>query len=362
MTFSQRLIAPLIVSLSLACGLAPRDAIAADTAANEAQYRARYVGLASKCPLPQASPAHLVVFFGAWGGNAISSTSLGGDDVEVGVGDIEIEPGDAPLYLILSSREAIIWRFTGAVERVTHVALDTFELDDQGNPRAGFVGLPTAALSAVKDRKCLQEMAAGELNGAHAAGFRNALIEALVGRKPEKVLHAAGYGIAMPSGARAARSGEYPDRRTLPTDGPSAEIWRSLLRERPGGVVEIDPASVVTSSRAARYQVLPGEAGLADLVDQGVLEPHLWSDEQPIGDHALLLSRLDRMREAGPHRLPVGFRILKPMRFLGGNLHVDYVAGLKFELAPGVMAPTGVPKGECVRDERTGRPILGECR
>jgi hypothetical protein len=50
-----------------------------------------------------------------------------------------------------------------------------------------------------------------------------------------------------------------------------SNLRAELMRFYPGGVVDVDPGTVATSRPAARYEVLPQEAGLIQLEQSGAL-------------------------------------------------------------------------------------------
>ena len=64
------------------------------------------------------------------------------DDVVIQVADIVIEPGDKPIYLILNSYEGVIWRFSGATQRLQNVILTAISDTFGRGPRSGAIGLP----------------------------------------------------------------------------------------------------------------------------------------------------------------------------------------------------------------------------
>ncbi len=70
------------------------------------------------CVMPKASDAAQVVVLSAHRGEALSRVALGSQDVMTGTGEIRIEPGAAPLYIVVIADEPTIWRVTGAVDRV----------------------------------------------------------------------------------------------------------------------------------------------------------------------------------------------------------------------------------------------------
>jgi hypothetical protein len=102
----------------------------------------------------------------------------------------------------------------------------------------------------------------------------------------------------------------------------------------PGGVVDIDPALVISSTPAERYDVLPQGFGLAQLVATGDIE--LRGSAFPFGEYYI----------ARPiPRFPAGL--------YGAHL-------VQFILGRGVPLPAGSPGHSCVISEETGLPIAND--
>jgi hypothetical protein len=93
----------------------------------------------------------------------------------------------------------------------------------------------------------------------------------------------------------------------------------------PGGVIQIDPKTVVANAPVAPYGILPNQAGLLQLVQQGALSY--------------------RNGE---------FQIKKKIRF-PAELYGAHSA--KFLLLKGVPTPDGDPGHSCVVSEATGQPL-----
>jgi hypothetical protein len=108
--------------------------------------------------------------------------------------------------------------------------------------------------------------------------------------------------------------------------GQASELSSDILRYYPGGVVEVDPEKVVSSRPVERYDILPNQVGLLQLVQVGALS-----------------------RNRGGE-----FLIRKKIRF-PAELHGGHSA--RFLLLRGVPEPDGDPGHSCVMVEETGRPL-----
>lgn len=85
----------------------------------------RMIRSSARCDLPPVPPRAVLAAFGVYEGQAISSVAIGGPDQETNLIDVVVEPGDAPLYLVLTSYESMIWRVSGATDRVVRVVVSS---------------------------------------------------------------------------------------------------------------------------------------------------------------------------------------------------------------------------------------------
>jgi len=216
----------------------------------------------NRCTLPPTTPDTQIVAFGVYESQAMSSVSVGGMDHETGIIDVEIEPGDRPLYLILASYDPMIWRFSGATQRVARVALSASARSPAGTPMAGVMGLDKDRLGAVQGTDCF-----GGFSGAGQGRAVRALSYAILGREPEVLGGAyAITAVRLPS-ARAAKAMTVAPR----PDGFDSNQWREAARYRPGGLITVDPAQVVALGEAEPYDILPNQMGLSQLIGAGAV-------------------------------------------------------------------------------------------
>ena len=106
------------------------------------------------------------------------------------------------------------------------------------------------------------------------------------------------------------------------------DISSELGRFSPGGVMEVDPSTVVASGPVERYIVLPEEAGLRQILNDGVLTKN----------------------RAGE------YLIHKATRFPAGLAGAHSVT---FLLLKGVPMPEGNPRHSTVVSEETGEVLVG---
>lgn len=222
-----------------------------------------------RCNFEKAAASEKLYLIGSHEAGTLSSVTVAGQDRETETAAVEIEPGSEPLYIVASSYTPMIWRVTGAVERVAR-----FHASARGG--VGVVGLPKEKLRVVSDGECLPRVYS-------AGGKEQKLPEALTmafGKPADGVFFSyTAAAVKLPSQTVGADvrtpiskpRGERPPLSLAWLKPTDAETLNALLRFSPGGVVEIDPASVVASSTAERYAVLPQEAGLLQLLQEGSL-------------------------------------------------------------------------------------------
>lgn len=232
------------------------------------------------CDMPKASESAKVMLLGAYETQSLSSVALGSQDDVTGVGNIVIERGEGPLYIVIATYRPTIWRFYGATERVERVVvMANRTLNDKVAhkqvPLAGVVGLPAERVSFPQRVNCLQYFyTVPSLGSAQAAGA----LQAAAGKAP--ALIAGKYALVafnVPSGKiettgtptmglqieqngvtfMVERDGK--NVRLIKRDGA---LEHDLERFSPGGVVTIDAKQVVASAKAEPYEVLPEQAGL----------------------------------------------------------------------------------------------------
>lgn len=299
------------------------------------------------CVMPKASDAAKVVLLGAYQVEAISTSTIGSQDVAVGVGNVMVEPGSEPLYLVIVTFRPTIWRFYGSTERIERLVLTSIMTGSgrssaNEKPLVGAMGVAAEKISFLGQSRCLPYF-------TQTPSSQAAIAAAAVRREAGKEVSAiaANYGLAdvsLPSGriqtTRESNQGqliimkqsgslkiEGDPRNVIVQTGPG-NLVNELKRFSPGGVVEIDPRRVVASLPVERYEVLPQQAGLLQLVQAGKLE------------------------EKGGE-----FLIKQKIRF-PAELHGAH--SVKFLLLHGVPMPDGDPGHSEVVSEETGEKIKFE--
>ncbi|MCJ2032139.1 hypothetical protein MKK50_22495 [Methylobacterium sp. J-043] len=299
----------------------------------------------SACKFPSLAERVKLAAVGTYEGEALSTASIGGDDQEVTVSHLEIESGSEPLYLALTSYSANIWLITGAVERIADVVANSQQVGVGKRPRVGVVGVKPERVHFVLEAGCFPyfyEQTSPESGQAVMA------LKASLGRAPDAVV--ASYGIASMSVPSGRPNKQIPVSGTvsLPKSGPAKDLWAEMLRFNPAGLVAIAPEAVVSPLPVKRYDVLPQEAGLAQLVEEGVLKV--------TGSDNGMIFNGGRPEFANK---PDNFLIQRKTKFPAG---LNGAHSVNFVLGRGVPMPDGDPGHSCVMSEDEGRAVAGRVR
>lgn len=273
------------------------------------------------CDFPRPSTTAETVLLGTYEGDAMADVHAGSPDNETTTSTITVQPGKTPLYIVVTSYEAQIWAVSGAVERVEKLVV----VQPLSGARSGVVGLARDHVSFVGQPggTCMNYFYE---SGTTETAQARKTFAAMLGDEADHV-----------GGIYSLSSVSVPDltfqdlastatSRVAPEDFDAAS-WQSGLRFTPRGLVRYDPVSVVASVPARRYEVLPQEFGLSQLVRSGHLE-----------------------------RLKPGvFKIAKPILYFPARLAGAHA--VQFVLARGVPMPAGDPGHSCVISEETNEAV-----
>jgi len=322
-----------------------KDGVASQQELADYRTRAERVG----CEMPSASDKAKVLVLSSYQTEALSSVTLGSQDVVVHAGRVIIEPGSDPLYVVIATYSPTIWQFSGAVERVERLIMTSSRTGpnsgDGSKPSlVGATGIPKERVSFFAKSNCLTYF-----NEAPSSASLQtvAAVRAATGKMPEAV--ASKYSVSsfkLPSGE--IESTEKTPRGLIiqKTEGTLNIVGNAsnvviqagpsrakdeMYRFSPGGVIEIDPKTVVGSYPAENYEVLPQQAGLVQLLASGALTQN----------------------RAGE------YIVRQKIRFPAGLAGAHSVT---FLIMKGTPYPEGDPGHSCVIVEETGQKKGGACR
>lgn len=302
------------------------------------------------CEMPAASEKAKVILLSGYETKALSSVTIGSQDSVVHAGRVVVEPGSEPIYVVIASYSPTIWQFSGAVERIERVMMESASTgpnSSDANLRSlvGATGIAREKVSFFSKSRCLTYFS----EAPSSASLKTvAAIRSGTGKAPETV--AAKYSVAVfkvPSGATESvrEQGKGPliiekTQGTLKVIGNASGIIvqagpsrakDEMYRFSPGGVIEIDPKTVVSSLPAASYEVLPQQAGLVQLLASGALQ------QNRLGEY-IVRQKI---------RFPAGLAGAHSVTFLVMN---------------GTPYPDGDPAHSCVILEETGQKKGAACR
>ncbi len=277
------------------------------------------------CTLPRPSADDLVVALGAGRGTLFSAVSVGGTDRITTASPVVIDPGDEPIYLVLSSASPVIWQIEGDIERLSRVVVISAQASAKGESLGGVTGIPAGKVVFAGLPGCRPLLrAAVTINGAVE---RARLLEGLGREADVLAVGRLADVIRVPGGI------QRPPSAWPALDYMAALDWNKAMTTYPEAMAEIDEKAIVSPHPVEPYDVLPEAMGLARLVADGALAP------LPEGD---------------------GFRVEKPLARLPPGL--DRYSGIRFVLADGIPPPGGRFNRFCVTSEPTGEAVEGSGR
>jgi hypothetical protein len=240
------------------------------------------------CDPPKPGAADLVAILGMYTGELQPTVTVAGQDKRTQLVPVKIEPGDQPLYLVLTSFRQVIWLFQGATDRLVRVVIIRSGYREMlpETPGNGVIGLDAAKVTFLPQQSCGWYFTKTDSDKAKLVA---AMFERALGRKID-ALHGIEYAkaVAMPSGITLDKNKTNASVATgeevviAPGQGSTVQIIRgdraqdlATVEEWWAGassLVTVDPAVVLAPGKVQPYEVLPGEYGLQQLLDAGNLE------------------------------------------------------------------------------------------
>jgi len=245
---------------------------------------------AMPCDLPKPGAEEELTVLGVYDGVLQPNVTVAGQDGTTQLTVVDIEPGDKPLYLMLTSYSAMIWQFQGATDRIAHAVVVRGYISGQ-KPElaaAGIIGLDAGKVTFLPRGSCGHSFFKTE---SEEAQLMSRVIARVTGRVPDTLFGIySAKSIAMPSGTSSAKEGDKDliivpgggddlvvigkNKNTRIIQGESGmslaahEDW--LAKE--SNLATVDPAKVVAPGKVETYEILPHQYGLRQLVQEGKLE------------------------------------------------------------------------------------------
>jgi hypothetical protein len=282
------------------------------------------------CDLPRPAAEELVTVLGIYDGVLQPKVSVVGQDEQTQLTLVDVEPGDQPIYLMLTSYQAMIWQFRGATDRIAKVVVVRAYVSGQiaDLAGAGVVGIAKDKVTFLPYGSCGH---AFNNVKAREAEIMSRMVARVTGRAPDALLGVySAKMIGVPSGTAQGKSGDKD--LIIPGDGNDVVILggnRSNVQviEGPeamalskqedwlapaGNLTMIEASDVLAPGKVEPYDVLPNQFGLRQLVQDGKLE-----------------------------RTAKGYRIVQPIARFPAGLGGSH--GVTFLLPEGTPMPAGNP-------------------
>lgn len=277
------------------------------------------------CPLPSVAPGTQLILYGSNDAQALSSVAVGGSDKATTLLDVSIERGTTPLYLMLVSRQSMVWRLSGDTARVSHVVISSSSLAEGDISASGVIGLPKSKVT-ISRSNCPEAFGSMSYNEPDRA---RASIQVSLGRRPDLILSSPkAQRLSLPSGD-VIRADE---RATPVASGFDPEMWKRAVQNWEAGVANVNPRDIIAVASIEPHGILPGKMGVAQLIGSG----------------ALVREGLDR------------YRLVRAIPQFPTNM--DGGQPITIILAKGVSVPSGDPKYTCLISEETGEALTRYCR
>lgn len=309
---------------------------------------------AENCPAIKVPEKNKLIMLGTYDGASISTVSVAGQDQVTNVATLNIEPGEEQLTLVITSYEAMIWKFTGQTDRISMVYLWSTKIKrEDGKTAAGVVGLPREKVSFLQAQNCLKRfdrpksvaaiesaavlarMASHEVDGRF--GTKGAyVIELPSGKGSEKnpPPNLAGGKMIVQDNKKitVGESGELKLEDKIIESSEGLDFLKSeLLRFSAGGVEPININEVVSDIKPEVYRVLPQQVGLLQLIGEEKIKP--------LGGN--------------------GYLVLQQINY---PANLNDALRVKFIVSKGVPLPIGDPGSSCVFSEEEAKIVVGDGR
>jgi len=299
--------------------IGPTEYAIYQSALEQAAEAEKYAG----CTLPRAAEGETVTLLGMYDADTLPTVTVSGQDSTTSLARVIIEPGSAPLYVVVTAYTSMIWKFEGETSRLKHVAV----LGGTSGGKGSWAGMAVLGLTKELVTFMPREVCG---SGYDAEGKEGKLMTATIARaagvaKIDPLYVYSAQAVSLPSGkptevhrdkdiivtgsdTYAANEGESP----VMVDGGLSPAYQENWLKKPGGILKIDPKDLIAPGKVEPYQVMPGQDGLRILVEQGTLE-----------------------------RTADGYRVVKPLPRWPAGLGGAH--SVKFYLPKGMPMPEGSP-------------------
>lgn len=317
-----------------------------------------------RCKVPQPETSSKIAILSTYDGAYLSTLSAGDLDVKTGAVKIRITPGKDKIYLFLSSYEAMIWDISGDTSRIDKVMVSARQRGRGSRVALSAVkGLDKEKIKFI-DGMCLPRSDDRSPETWEQKLSRNTKL--LVSRKPDffKEVYNA-YEVEI--GDNNFNLKDLPENPPSLPNGYAEILSKDILSYAPAGILEIENKDIVSALPVKEYDVMPGPAGLAQLLYQNKIEA------LPRSNKAIRLNKrgggVDMIVIEGKGsdtiHVPQGmgieqvtgtdsYKIIKPIPRFPADLNGGHA--VRFTLVEGLPMPAGSPGHSCVKYENKSEP------
>ena len=274
--------------------------------------------LTHNCTLPPVEKSAEIISVSGYEADLFSDVAVGGYNTATYTAHLTIEEGKKPIYIIATTYQPMLWVVDGATERVkSFVAQPARSKDSAG---VAVAGLPEKHISFIH-ASCFPR--SYKPTSKEAVLFKGK-VNAQLGQEPTHIIGQYKFQHhAIPSGTLLTPS------KPISRNSNTEDLWSHKKYSINNNVVSVPIKDIVAPRPVEKYKVLPGHAGLQQLVASGHLK------------------KLEGR----------SYHIVKPIAHfparLTGAHSVDFILG------KGLDIPDGSPGHSKVYSEDTGEIIKG---
>lgn len=299
----------------------------------EARQQANKI-LIAQCTAPTPATTAKVILITAKDGKSISNLVIKGQKTNLSLADITISKDSPPLFLLLSNRSAMVWRFNGAIEKIKQVWASSYKLGPNKTPLTGIIGVPRQKIKFTDKNNCLstfvsirqmEQMKNKDFRDKNNNMYDRALYKGTLGH------------ISLPVGSKIQELKELKSGSNLNNNKDSAALMVIATHAGKRKLISVDASTVILPSGSQLKTLQPFNLALAKLVDEGVLKVLFWYKVRNIGNMTIIGGGNIKNLSGKPILAidhPKSFLILKPT-----ILRTDFFKDYEFILAAGVKKP-----------------------
>jgi len=303
--------------------------------------------LATRCAMPVPAADEKILYLSAFDGRYLATYTVAGQDKTTTAIDINVKDGPEKIYLVVSATKPLIWKMEGKVSRVSRMVVlgpqDEYDKKSAGKVLAGAAGVLSDRLSFYPLKDCLPPVFDNKDTPLQTAAKQ---LHVLFGKFPDFMLLEDNLmGADITGGSISARQDVTNYHAPAGFDKITWAMFVNWSIQK--DVLGFDAGSVIAGSTAEPYAVLPGYAGVAQLVASGAL-----IHNQPVLPSLAKVLRGDPT-PYGDQGFEKNFFIAQDIPAFPADSEATYI------VAKGVKVPDSRSRRGCVISQETGLAMPG---